>query len=94
MDDHEQWLERVRAAGHHPTDVIDRHYFRSIYFREPSGVLFEIATVGPGFTADGEPFETLGEHLALQPKFEPMRAEIEAAVTPVTNPRTRARTHA
>jgi glyoxalase family protein len=90
MDDHEEWMKRVREAGYRPTDVIDRFYFRSIYFREPSGVLFEIATLGPGFTSD-EPLETLGEKLSLPPKFEPMRAEIEAAVKPVVNPRTAAR---
>ena len=90
MDDHEAWMNRVREAGYRPTDVIDRFYFRSIYFREPSGVLFEIATLGPGFTSD-EPLETLGEKLSLPPKLEPMREEIEAAVKPVTNPRTAAR---
>ena len=57
------------AAGGQPTPVIDRFYFKSIYFREPSGVLFEIATIGPGFTAD-EPFETLGESLSLPPNYE------------------------
>ncbi len=57
--------------------MIDRFYFRSIYFREPSGVLFEIATLGPGFTAD-EPLETLGEKLSLPPDYEPLRDKIEA----------------
>ena len=52
VDEHEKWRERVMAAGAQPTPVIDRFYFRSIYFREPSGVLFEIATLGPGFSAD------------------------------------------
>ena len=52
--------------------MIDRFYFRSIYFREPGGVLFEIATLGPGFTVD-EPFESLGEHLSLPPAFEHLR---------------------
>ena len=89
MDDHETWMNRVREAGHQPTDVIDRFYFRSIYFREPSGVLFEIATLGPGFTSD-EPLETLGEALSLPPKFEPMRAEIEANLKPVHGPTRRA----
>ena len=60
MDEHEAWREKVIEGGGRPTPVIDRFYFRSIYFREPSGVLFEIATLGPGFTAD-EPLETLGE---------------------------------
>jgi glyoxalase family protein len=58
-EEHEAWIEKIRAAGGQPTPVIDRFYFRSIYFREPSGVLFEIATLGPGFTAD-EPLESLG----------------------------------
>ena len=73
-------------GGGHPTPVIDRFYFRSIYFREPSGVLFEIATLGPGFTAD-EPLETLGEKLSLPPDYEPLRDKIEASVTPLVNPR-------
>ena len=55
-DEHAAWHERVSASGAHPTPIIDRFYFRSIYFREPSGVLFEIATIGPGFTVD-EPLE-------------------------------------
>ena len=77
-------------GGAQPTPVIDRFYFRSIYFREPSGVLFEIATLGPGFTAD-EPLETLGEKLSLPPDYEPLRERIEATVTPITNPRVAAR---
>ena len=67
--------------------MIDRFYFRSIYFREPSGVLFEIATLGPGFTAD-EPLETVGERLSLPPDYEHLRDRIEAEVTPLVNPRT------
>jgi glyoxalase family protein len=82
MDDHETWRERAIAAGAHPTPVIDRFWFRSIYFREPSGVLFEIATMGPGFGAD-EDMEHLGETLSLPPRFEPMREEIEQKLTPV-----------
>ena len=70
-----------------PADaVIDRFYFKSIYFREPSGVLFEIATIGPGFTAD-EPVESLGEHLSLPPDFEHLREQVEPKLTPITNPR-------
>ena len=79
-------VEKVRAAGGQPTPVIDRFYFRSIYFREPSGVLFEIATLGPGFTAD-EPLESLGEHLSLPPNYERMRAELEKRLTPLPDPR-------
>jgi glyoxalase family protein len=86
MDDHEAWRERVIAGGGNPTPVIDRFYFRSIYFREPSGVLFEIATIGPGFTAD-EPGEHLGERLSLPPAFEHLRARLEANLTPLPNPR-------
>jgi glyoxalase family protein len=85
--DHEAWQQRVAASGRaHPTPVIDRHYFRSVYFREPSGVLFEIATLGPGFTVD-EPLEHLGEKLSLTPQFEHLRAEIEPTLTPLRNPR-------
>jgi glyoxalase family protein len=85
-EDHEAWRERAIAAGAHPTPVIDRFYFRSIYFREPSGVLFEIATLGPGFTVD-EPLEHLGEKLSLPPDFEHLRAEVEQNLKPVRNPR-------
>jgi glyoxalase family protein len=86
LEDHAAWRQRVERAGGRPTPVIDRFYFRSIYFREPSGVLFEIASLGPGFTAD-EPLETLGERLSLPPRFEPLRAELERALTPLPNPR-------
>jgi glyoxalase family protein len=86
MDEHEAWRERTAAGGLHPTPVIDRFYFRSIYFREPSGVLFEIATLGPGFSADEDP-EHLGERLSLPPKFEHLREQIEPALTPIPNPR-------
>jgi glyoxalase family protein len=86
MDEHEAWRERVARAGGNPTQVIDRFYFRSIYFREPSGVLFEIATLGPGFAAD-EPLETLGEGLSLPPNYEPLREQLENVLTPLPNPR-------
>jgi glyoxalase family protein len=85
-DEHEAWRERVLAAGARPTPVIDRFYFRSIYFREPSGVLFEIATIGPGFTTD-EPLEHLGERLSLPPAFEHLREQVEPLLTPLPNPR-------
>jgi glyoxalase family protein len=85
-DEHEQWRERVIAAGGSPTPVIERFYFKSIYFREPSGVLFEIATLGPGFTAD-EPLESLGERLSLPPAFEHLRDQVEPVLTPIVNPR-------
>jgi glyoxalase family protein len=86
IEDHEAWRERVAAAGARPTPIIDRFYFKSIYFREPSGVLFEIATLGPGFTSD-EPLESLGERLSLPPAFEPLRAQVEPVLTPIRNPR-------
>ncbi|TML35541.1 MAG: ring-cleaving dioxygenase [Actinobacteria bacterium] len=82
MDDHEAWQKRVAEAGASPTPVIDRFYFRSIYFREPSGVLFEIATVGPGFDVD-EPLEELGEHLSLPPAYEQLRDRLEQVLTPL-----------
>ena len=70
---------RIIQGGYQPTPVIDRNYFHSVYFREPGGVLFEIATDPPGFTAD-EPVERLGEQLKLPPQYEAMRSEIEAVL--------------
>jgi glyoxalase family protein len=93
VEEHETWRERVVQAGMRPTPVIDLFYFRSVYFREPSGVLFEIATLGPGFTID-EPAGSLGEKLSLPPFIEHMRDEIEATVRPITNPRDRLSTQA
>ncbi len=84
MQDHQRWRDRVIEGGADPTPVIDRFYFRSIYFREPSGVLFEIATIGPGFASD-EPKEHLGERLSLPPAFEHLRAQVEANLTPLPN---------
>jgi glyoxalase family protein len=86
IDDHEAWRQAVIEGGASPTPVIDRFYFRSIYFREPSGVLFEIATLGPGFTVD-EPLEHLGEKLSLPPDYEHLRAEVEPRLRPIVNPR-------
>jgi glyoxalase family protein len=85
-EEHESWRERVAHSGAHPTPIIDRFYFRSIYFREPSGVLFEIATIGPGFTTD-EQLEHLGERLSLPPAFEHLRDRLEPVLTPLPNPR-------
>jgi glyoxalase family protein len=90
MDEHEAWREQAREGRAHPTPVIDRFWFQSIYFREPSGVLFEIATLGPGFTTD-EDAEHLGESLVLPPRFEPMREQIEQTLTPLESPRAAAR---
>ena len=89
MEEHEAWRDRVMSQGAMPTPVIDRFYFKSIYFREPSGVLFEIATIGPGFTSD-EPLETLGERLSLPPNFEQYREQVERTLTPLPNPRPKA----
>jgi glyoxalase family protein len=86
MDEHEAWQRRVAESGASPTPIIDRYYFKSIYFREPSGVLFEIATVGPGFTADESP-ETLGERLSLPPNYEHLRDRLEQVLTPLPDPR-------
>ncbi len=86
MDEHDAWRERVAAGGARPTPVIDRFYFRSIYFREPSGVLFEIATIGPGFAVD-EPADRLGERLSLPPAFEHLREQVEPRLTPLPSPR-------
>jgi glyoxalase family protein len=85
-EDQEAWQRLLSSVGAHPTPVINRHYFRSVYFREPSGVLFELATIGPGFTID-EPLETLGEKLSLPPPLEHLRAQIEPRLTPLRNPR-------
>jgi glyoxalase family protein len=85
-EEHMPWRDKAIAAGAHPTGEIDRFYFKSIYFREPSGVLFEIATIGPGFTVD-EPLEHLGEKLSLPPAFEHLRDEVEPNLRPVINPR-------
>jgi glyoxalase family protein len=74
---------RVAAARRRPTEVIDRFWFKSVYFLEPGGVLFEVATDGPGFTAD-EDLETLGEKLVLPPWLEPQRGDIEAALPPLS----------
>ncbi len=90
MDEHQAWQKRVAEAGGRPTPVIDRFWFRSIYFREPSGVLFEIATLGPGFSSDEDP-EHLGEKLILPPNFEHLRSQVEPILTPLPNPREKAK---
>jgi len=86
MEEHEAWRRRVAEAGGRPTPIIDRFWFRSIYFREPSGVLFEIATLGPGFATDEDPAH-LGEKLILPPAFEHLRAQVEPLLTPLPDPR-------
>jgi glyoxalase family protein len=84
-EDLEAWRLRVVSAGARPTPVIDRFYFRSVYFVEPSGVLFEIATIGPGFAVD-EDAAHLGEGLSLPPTFEPMRERLEQTLKPLPYP--------
>ncbi|GAA0595231.1 ring-cleaving dioxygenase [Craurococcus roseus] len=76
------WAERLSSLRVRNSGPVDRHYFRSLYFREPGGVLFEIATDGPGFAVD-EPLESLGESLSLPPFLEGRRAEIEARLKPI-----------
>jgi glyoxalase family protein len=76
------WREQIVARGLQVTPVIDRFYFHSIYFREPGGILFEIATEGPGFAVD-EPVQHLGETLKLPPQYEQHRPEIERALPPI-----------
>jgi glyoxalase family protein len=85
-EEHEAWRERVLQAGMQPTPVIDRFWFKSVYFREPNGVLFELATLGPGFSIDEDSSE-LGEKLILPPAFEHLREKVEQVLTPLPNPR-------
>lgn len=78
-----QWRERVMAAGGRPAPVIDRFYFESVYFGEPSGILYELATYdGAGFEAD-ERAETMGEKLALPANLESIRGQVEPILTPL-----------
>jgi glyoxalase family protein len=79
---YDAWAKRLGEMGIPNSGKVDRFYFRSLYFREPNGILFEIATDGPGFATD-EPLETLGERLALPPFLEPRRREIEAGLKPL-----------
>jgi glyoxalase family protein len=80
--DYDAWVDRLAQAGVPSSGPVDRYYFRSLYFREPNGILFEIATDEPGFTAD-ESVETLGERLSLPPFLEHRRREIESALKPI-----------
>jgi len=84
-EEHRTWRRRVGAAGVPVTPIVDRYYFESIYFREPGGILFEIATDGPGFATDEDPAH-LGERLALPPFLEPYRVQIEAGLRPIEAP--------
>jgi glyoxalase family protein len=85
-DQHAAWRDELRRVGAGPTSIIDRQYFLSIYFREPRGVLFELATPSPGFAVDEDP-EHLGEQLRLPPQYESLRDQLEASLTPLQNPR-------
>lgn len=82
FEEYDRWAERLQELGMPSSGPVNRFYFRSLYFREPNGVLFEIATDEPGFAAD-EPMDALGERLALPPFLEPRRAEIEAGLKPL-----------
>lgn len=81
---HKAWEVRLRSLGIQTSGIVDRYYFRSIYFREPNGILFELATDGPGFDVD-EPLAMLGERLALPPFLESRRADIEAKLKPLAS---------
>ena len=85
--DHKKWRERLTGGHLAPTQVVDRIYFKSVYAREPGGLLGEVATVGPGMAVDEDP-EVMGIALALPPWLEPHRTSIEARLTPIHNPRT------
>jgi glyoxalase family protein len=85
--DHLEWQRELREADQDVTDVKDRDYFRSIYFEEPSGVRFELATLSPGFTRDEDP-EHLGEELRIPTQYADRREELERTLTPLVNPRT------
>jgi glyoxalase family protein len=87
---HKAWQARAREAGMQVTPVIDREYFHAIYFRQPQGILFEIATTSPGFAVDEDPAH-LGEELRLPPQHEHLRPQLERSLTPLVNPRTRGR---
>jgi glyoxalase family protein len=80
-----QWRERLLARGVHVTPVLDRKYFKSIYFREPNGILLEFATIPPGFGVD-EPMESLGQSLTLPNWLESRRRSIEASLDPISMP--------
>jgi glyoxalase family protein len=82
-----EWIERIDAARIPNSGYVDRHYFHSLYFREPGGVLYELATEEPGFLVDGLPLEELGTKIILPPFLEDQREQIEARLTPLPDPR-------
>ncbi len=81
-EEYHAWADRLNTLGISNSGEIDRYYFRSLYFREPNGILFEIATDGPGFAVDEDP-ATLGEKVVLPPFLEPHRAAIVAKLKPI-----------
>ncbi|HZZ44743.1 MAG TPA: ring-cleaving dioxygenase [Tepidisphaeraceae bacterium] len=83
VEEYQAWADRLNHARVPSSGPVDRFYFQSLYFREPNGILFEIATDGPGFATD-EPLDQLGQHLSLPPFLEPHRAQIEANLKPLT----------
>ncbi len=85
-EDHAGWRERLAGAGAYVTDIIDRDYFDAIYFREPRGILFEIATEGPGFATDEDPAH-LGEELRVPAMHAHLADRLERVLTPLVNPR-------
>ena len=91
--DHLDWRRTVAQAGMQVTPVIDRDYFKSVYFRQPQGILFEIATTSPGFAVDEDP-DHLGEALRLPAQHERLRPQLERLLTPLSNPRATARQEA
>jgi glyoxalase family protein len=91
--DHIPWQQRVAQGGMQVTPVIDRDYFNAIYFRQPQGILFEIATTSPGFAVDEDP-EHLGEGLRLPTQHEYLRPQLERILTPLNNPRVAQRAEA
>jgi glyoxalase family protein len=85
--DLQAWIDRVGEVGIPSSGYVDRHYFHSLYFREPGGVLYELATEEPGFLVDGLSVEELGTRVILPPFLEPQRAAIERRLTPLPDPR-------
>jgi glyoxalase family protein len=81
-EEYRDWLDYLKRSRVPTSGAVDRFWFKSIYMREPNGILIELATDGPGFTVD-EPLEHLGERLVLPPKLEPRRATIEAGLKPL-----------
>jgi glyoxalase family protein len=82
FEEHAAWIERISQLGIRNSGLVDRYYFRSLYFREPNGILFEIASDGPGFSVD-EDESTLGEKVVLPPFLEARRAEIVSNLQPI-----------